>query len=284
MRAIKRILICIIFIILPFAGCAANNNEDNKVHQLQKTNQENKESETMKVKRAPENFVESEPEPVPDFYEPVAVAQLDYDSFRDRMTEEEWAGFEQYFPILKENAAFSLTNFGNYDELNKDGEIAKEGEPVLFYRYTPEKMTDIAAYVTAYSDSGIEEMMIREVRVLDLDGDGIQELILEWTPVGDLLILHRENEEFYAWEIMYRGFEMLQTNGVFVGSGGAGSNSWYILRFANGIWLQEKLAEEDWGEYYLHGEAVDENTFLQQIDDYVTEDVTEYQPKRRADE
>ena len=288
---------CMIIMVLAFVGCADNVNldKDEKVHQTQVQmpkqeiedgNQEAKESQReftesdVELEAVTES--EAEAELIADDYGPVAVSQLDYDSFRSRMTDEEWAGLEQYFPVLKENVAFECTDFGSYTRLNKDGEVIEAGKNVKYYRYDSQGMTDLDHYVKTYVEDGLEEMMILDVRVFDLDGDGIEELILEWTPVGDFLILHCENERFYGWEIMYRGFERLQTNGVYVGSGGAGSNCWYRLQFDNGSWLEEKLAEEDWGEYYVNGEAVDEDTFLRQIDTYETEDVTGYEPKRRV--
>ena len=269
LRETKRIKVltcaCVIIIVLSFVGCADNTNYDNseKMNQTQ-----------MQIPKQ---------EIIADDYGPVSVSQLDYDSFQSRMTNEEWAGLEQYFPVLKENAAFEWAS-GYYIplNLNKDDEVIKDGKSVKYYRYDSQGMTDLDHYVKTCVDSGIEEMMIREVRVFDLDGDGTEELILDWTPVGDFLILHCENEKFYGWEIMYRGFLDLQTNGVYVGSDGAGSNRWYRIQFDNGSWLEEKLAEEDWGEYYVNGEAVDEDTFLRQIDTYETEDVTGYEPKRRV--
>lgn len=301
LRETKRIKVlacaCVVIIVLFFVGCANNANYDNSEEmdqtQIQAPKQENQD-EDQEIEEIQVDFSESdveleavteseaEVEIIADDYGPVAVSQLDYDSFQSRMTDEEWAGFEQYFPVLKENIAFECTNFGSYTRLNKDGEVIEAGKNVKYYRYDSQGMTDLDHYVKTYVEDGLEEMMILEVRVLDLDGDGTEELILEWTPVGDFLILHCENEKFYGWEIMYRGFERLQTNGVYVSSGGAGSNCWYRLQFDNGSWLEEKLAEEDWGEYYINGEAVDEDTFLQQIDTYETDDVSGYAPKRRV--
>lgn len=226
-------------------------------------------------------FSPGEPE---ERYEPTEVSLLDYDSFRRRMTEEEWEGFSQYFPVLQEGVAFELAVSGSPTELNREGEIAKEGESVVFYRHTPEETTTVSGFVEDYARGGVvEAMRIREVRVFDLDGDGTQELILEWTPAGDYLILHRENEDFYGYTLVYRGFEMLQTNGVYIASGGASYHCWRQIRFEDGSWVEELLAEQEWDCYYLKGEAVDEDTFRRQVDDYVTEDATGYEPQRRAE-
>lgn len=73
---------------------------------------------------------------------------------------------------------------------------------------------------------------------------------------------------------------MLRTSGIYISSGGASCNSWQQIRFDNGIWIEDTLAEMCQDEYYIGGEAVDEDTFRQQIDTYETEEVTGYEPKQ----
>lgn len=212
----------------------------------------------------------------------VKVSEMDYESFQDRMNDEEWEGFLQYLPVLKENVAFHYSDAGDCMYFDKDGEPVSAGGHGSLICYTSREVTDMARYVKRFEEDGIEECLIREVRVFDLDGDGVQELILEFVPGPIFLILHREKEDFYGWEQVYRGFEALQTNGVYIGSGGAGANSWMSIRFEDGNWLEQVLAEEDWGAYYLHGEAVEEDAFLKQVDEYWTGDVPGYRPIRAA--
>lgn len=284
--------ICTVVTILLSVGCAVNSNydKDTEAPQTQIQEQENKD-ENQKTEEAHEDLaeismetatkLELETEKMMDLYGPVDVSQLDYDSFQSRMTDEEWEGFQQYFPVLKENAQFHYTDFGDGVELNKDGEPLKDGEYLLFERYTSEEVMDINHLVEMWSDDGVWK--VEDIRVFDLDGDGIQELIIQWTPVGEILVLHREKDEFYAWEIMYRGFEGLQTNGVYISSGGARANRWKRIRFDNGSWLEETLIEEDWGKLYVNGEPVDDDTFLQQVDFYETDEVIRYVPRPYPD-
>ena len=297
MKEIKfmKMLTCIytIVMVLNLVGCADNSkyDMDNEEPQTQmQIQQQESEVENQKTEETQEKFaessmevemaaeLESETEMITDLYGPVEVIQLDYDSFQSRMTDEEWEGFQQYFPVLKENAQFHYTDFGDGIELNKNGEPVKDGEYSLFERYTSEEVVNINYLAKMWSDDGDWE--VEDIRIFDLDGDGIQELIMQWTPVGEILVLHREKDEFYAWEIMYRGFEALQTNGVYISSGGAGANCWKCIRFDDGSWLEETLFEEDWGKYYVNGEPVDENTFLQQVDSYEADKVTRYEPKQ----
>lgn len=166
---------------------------------------------------------------------PVKTERLDYLSLESRMTREEWEGFEQYLPVLREGAAFEMTN-------------------------ESEENFDMDGWAAYYEAGDIEE-----ISVSDLDGDGIQELILLWTPYGDYLILHREDETFYGFYTVFRAFESLRTNGIFVGSGGALSNGWYRMRFEQGDWEEEELARQEGEKYWIGEEEVEEDVFEEQI-------------------
>lgn len=245
----------------------------------QQRSEQERDAGKQELKETQESNTELETDMM-DLYGSVAVSELDYDSFQSRMTDEEWEGFQQYFPVLKENVEFHYTSFGDGVELNKNKEPLKDGEYLSYERYASEEVTDINRFVESHCENDNIEWNVENIRIFDLDADGVQELIIEWTPVGEILVLHREKEEFYAWEIMYRGFEMLQTNGIYISSGGAGANSWKRISFDNGTWLEEILLEEDWGKFYANGEAVDEDTFLEQLHTFETEEVTRYEPMR----
>ncbi|MBD5474053.1 MAG: hypothetical protein HDR20_14525 [Lachnospiraceae bacterium] len=306
MRKIKLtkvlVCICIFTMVLPFTACADHTDydENEEVSQIQVNiseqerelteEQETEDTQEKTLEASPEAEIPAESEPeadleaemMADFYESVEVSELDYDSFQSRMSDEEWEGFQQYFPILKENAVFHYSTWGDEEVLNKSGEPVKEGEYMLYERYTSEETMDINHFTESYCGDDIK-MEVEDIRVFDLDNDGVQELIIQWTPVGELLILHCEKGEFYGWATSYRCFEGLQTNGVYISSSGAGANCWKRIRFDDGSWMEEVLLEEDWGEYWVGGEAVDADTFLQQADFYETEEVTRYEPMRCMD-
>lgn len=252
--------------------------------ETEEKNQAGVEAETKNEDGA-ENQADAENETkwITDPYEPVPVTQLDYDSFQSRMTKEEWEGFQQYFPVLKEDASFELTRF-DYDShtmFDKDGKITEEEESAVFLVYDSREMTDLSGYLKAYADRGItdpDEMMIYEVQVFDLDGDGIQELILYWGSAGDVLVFHYEDGKFYGWETVYRGFEILQTSGAYVTSGGALCNHWQRIRFDQGTWIAEVLASIEGDKYFIGGEEVDETAYQQQSAAYETGKMTSYRP------
>lgn len=217
----------------------------------------------------------------------VAVFQLDYRSFQDAMTDEEWGDFTLYFPILKDEMPFEWANWDSQTPLDRDGRVTAWGEWNTFYQYTPDSRTDIREFAERYNIDDTEYGKIMEVLLFDLDGDGIRELILQWTPrgVGDYLILHYEEGNYYGLLLPMRGF-FLQASGVYT-SGSGGNHYYRRLRFEDGDWIAESLAVYTYGSagprYYIDGEIVDEDTFSAYTKACETGDATVYYPKERRE-
>ena len=88
--------------------------------------------------------------------------------------------------------------------------------------------------------------------LLDLDGDGVRELILDTSNggVGMYEIFHCWNGQLFdngQWE---RAFCDLRTDGTFTGSGGADSHSIIRAYFQEGVMEKEESAWSNWGEYH----------------------------------
>ena len=79
------------------------------------------------------------------------------------------------------------------------------------------KITDLECFDYAYE--------YNEFGVCDLDGDGSQEVYL-YHAGGDVIILHEEDGTVYGYLDVFRGFNNLCTNGIFVASSGASDNYW----------------------------------------------------------
>lgn len=176
-------------------------------------------------------------------WDSVMVSEAELSAFAVQMTVEERSVFEAYYPVLKEGNEFVLCD-GWDDE---------------------------------------EEAALEATAVIDLDADGVQEVILRFAPFGDYLILHKEGEDFYGLMLVYRGFLMPKQDGTYISSGGAAYNLYEKVYFEGNKFHQEVLAEQaDYESFYIGGESVSR----QEFDDFIAgldmdgkEDIVFYERK-----
>ena len=88
--------------------------------------------------------------------------------------------------------------------------------------------------------------------LLDLDGDGVRELILDTSNggVGIYEIFHCWNGQLFDNGQWDRAFCDLRADGTFIGSAGADSHSIIRAYFQEGVMEKETSAWSDWGEYH----------------------------------
>ena len=94
--------------------------------------------------------------------------------------------------------------------------------------------------------------------VVDMDGDGAQELILEESQTGNRLLLHYEDGAVYGFVFPFRGMNGIKTDGSFICSGGATVN--YLKKvsfvkervFSTDLWCVDDVG----GVYRINGEDV----------------------------
>ena len=74
--------------------------------------------------------------------------------------------------------------------------------------------------------------MPSEYAFVDLNKDGKIELVISELPNGDsYLILYESNDKIYGYSLYIRQFEALKSDGTFLGSYGAFSNSYNTINF-----------------------------------------------------
>lgn len=94
-------------------------------------------------------------------------------------------------------------------------------------------VVDLNEYIKSFSDkvSGTNHK-IDSFSVIDLDGDGIKEVVLYINP-GYAEILHYANGKVYLSGTSYRGLAALRTDGTFEGSSGASNTNVMKAQFVN---------------------------------------------------
>ena len=131
-------------------------------------------------------------------------------------------------------------------------------------------------YATKGVDGSDMDWTITRFALLDLDGDGADELVLaiDYSGEEEYVILTCYDDAVYANQIVYRGFLLPKADGTFEWSNGASDNGVSRARFENGALIYEDLAALSGGSdggtaYTLGGESVDEaayNAFLAEQD------------------
>lgn len=129
-------------------------------------------------------------------------------------------------------------------------------------------------YATTGVDGSDMDWTIKSFALLDLDGDGADELVLgiDFSGEEEYVILTCHDGAVYANQIVYRGFLLPKADGTFEWSNGAFDNGASRTRFENGVLVYDDFAAMSEGSegntvYTLNGESVDENaynTFLEE--------------------
>ena len=130
---------------------------------------------------------------------------------------------ETFVNLLQNKLPFILV-----DNVIDGGRVITTREPMFLSDFlSHNKGPDYIIHVTQFA-------------IVDMDGDGMPEVILEIFPGGDRLVLHYRNGRVFGNGFPYRGLRFLKTDGTFYTSGGAATGSITRLRF-----------EWDYAQFYV---------------------------------
>lgn len=109
-----------------------------------------------------------------------------------------------------------------------------------------------------FSDNPVE---LGDYRVVDLDGDGYNEVIID-IPPGMALILHYEAEHVYGFAYSWRGIASISYAGVMTGSSGASYTSYSIMSLDKSSYQVQDIAVQNGDKYYVEGKETSEDDYL----------------------
>ena len=134
-------------------------------------------------------------------------------------------------------------------------------------------------YATKGVDGADMDWTIKSFALLDLDGDGTDELVLsiDFSGEEEYVILTCYDGTVYANQVVYRGFLLPKADGTFEWSNGAFDNGASRARFENGTLVYEDFAAMAEGSdgntvYTLNGESVDEAAYSVFLDEQAAKD------------
>lgn len=134
-------------------------------------------------------------------------------------------------------------------------------------------------YATKGVDGSDMDWTIKSFALLDLDGDGTDELVLniDYSGEEEYVILTCYDGAAYANQVVYRGFLSPKADGTFEWSNGAFDNGASRARFENGVLVYDDFASMSEGSdgntvYTLNGESVDETAYNAFLDNQTAKD------------
>lgn len=115
--------------------------------------------------------------------------------------------------------------------------------------------------------------------IVDMDGDGADEIVLECTPES-VQVLHYEEGTVYSYQFVFRGMKRIHSNGIYEGSNGAANTSYHRLMELNkDSYIEETIAVMDSDYYEVEGvQATHEEfcAYVQNIENVELADVVEF--------
>lgn len=117
-----------------------------------------------------------------------------------------------------------------------------------------------------YLDSVEPEYHTNCFMIVDMDGDGLEEVVLECSP-GASQVLHYEEGEVYSYQFGIRGMKKIRNNGIYEGSNGAASTSYHRLTALNkGEYTEETIVVMDSDYYEIEGIEVTYEEFFDYLE------------------
>ena len=101
--------------------------------------------------------------------------------------------------------------------------------------------TMLGDYLGTRSDASTV-FYVRGFTVVDMNGDGLQEVIVETPPTEERIVLWYKNGEVYGALFTQRGLNALKTDGTFTQSDGANNTQYCRLQFMDKVCQVETLA------------------------------------------
>lgn len=172
----------------------------------------------------------------------IPISKVDFASYKNEMSVEDWQALSSFFPILLKGEIFT-----------------EQFSPYWNTDFEEHSINNLLSSLGEYPD----KFILDKFALCDLTGDGQKELVVYSNfAFGLYYVFHKEGGDFYAVEMGARGFMDLQKNGIYTGSESAFSCCYYRLHFLKDMFWEERIASWEVGYdenyYVIGGEKVSE--------------------------
>lgn len=221
MKKITLLLLCLLLLVLPACQSTGESTPTPQMPTSASPTQEAASTPT-EIAPMPSAITQGTPRPA-DF-------GIDFGSYETVLDAENYTALSRFLPVLLEDASFYVGNAPLADE----SWVAQETTLDRFRKET--------ASMAMYDDPP----KISSFSLCDMDQDGEQELILAFNDSAKTFLILHQSEDKIQGVVMYtREFQMLQTNGIYRGTGGAATNEYQRMTFEDDSVQVNVLARED---------------------------------------
>ena len=128
------------------------------------------------------------------------------------------------------------------------------------------------AVIHEYRDSlkditfGEKPLNIQRFAVVDLDGNGVPEVVLEIDEYAGFVILRYERSRVYGNIVGYRTMYCLKENGFFMSSSSSDEDGWNSLYFIGDTFITDNTLYRSPSAYYAEDRCIDEKLWWEMFD------------------
>lgn len=111
-----------------------------------------------------------------------------------------------------------------------------------------------------------------QLAVVDLDGDGISEVVLAIEDYNGFIILRYKESKVYGFIVSYRSMYNLKADGSFMTSSSSSETSVSKMLFIGDTFFQDDIVNSVGGTpditYYMHNKPIDKDTYDKHLDSF----------------
>ena len=196
------------------------------------------------------------------------LKDIDWESFRTRVSEEDYQALQKYLPVLTGEEFIWIYRSG-------------EGEEPDTYVHDKVQISIREMVRKELEENGLkeEEAVVDSILFADVFQSGSENVCLLLRHLGWYwLILHEEDGVIYGIDMPVRWFEGVQKDGLYYGSGGAGYTYYHRMKFEDGDYIVEDIAEVIYGELFIGGEKRSDAEYQAWKNENVKEEAKWYAP------
>lgn len=114
-----------------------------------------------------------------------------------------------------------------------------------FFYADENRTVDLPQFLRSLSDAYGFAITVTQLAVIDLDYDGVPEVVLGLSKADDYLILRHQSGVVYGYELGYRSFMDLKSDGTFSYASSAADGGFGSLKFSGNAYTIDEITHSD---------------------------------------